>query len=43
MFAFELGLAVDLLCAPSCHVLTSLVYKMTMMHDLIVNPIELAS
>ena len=31
------------ICASSCHVLTSLVYKMTMMHDIIMNPIENAS
>jgi len=43
MFAFELGLAVDLLCAFICHALPSLVYKMIMMHDMSLNPIELAS
>ena len=43
MFGFELGLAVDLLCAPSCHVLTSLVYKMMLMHDINLKPIVLAS
>ena len=43
MLAFELGLAVDLLYAFFCLALHSFVYEMTMMHDLIMNPIEIAS